>query len=164
MGPYATDHLCRGYCKQPFVAEFTGQWVRVHRAVELQLLASNFNSRDNVAGIRWCTNPVWYALIGLFPIRTTTYNASLTGVQCAPDLHCKGSRVPIVCAEFPTQLQRLCGVVGAIKPPNEHSRHTRATPNIHTHCNNSKPSNFSQVPHSIELSQRNHSALLSDLF
>ena len=50
MGPYATDHLCRGYCKQPFVAEFTGQWVRVHRVVEPQLLASNSNSRDNVAG------------------------------------------------------------------------------------------------------------------
>jgi hypothetical protein len=40
--------------------------------------------------------------------------------------------VTIESANFPTSLKCLCRAVGAINASNQHSRHMRATPNIHT--------------------------------
>jgi hypothetical protein len=62
---------------------------------------------SSVAEVQWYIVLVWCALTRLVSIRMVIWNISLTR-----------SSAPTVCAEIPTQLQRLRWVVGVIHIPN----------------------------------------------
>jgi hypothetical protein len=126
----------------------------VQQTSMLQRLVSNSNSHDEEARVRQHMDPIRCALTEPTTIRMAPCLHSMIGFDAPMDLYCLGYGAPLFRVVFPTLLQWLCGVVGAIKYPPQPAFKTHKSYTKHTFiaCSNFKSFKASQVPHSIDSS------------